>query len=79
MIDQLAPEHLRGTYFGAAQFRKIGNFLGPIIGGFLLSQFHGQIMFWVLTITTLGSVVFFLSGNKFYSINEKTPNLEKTI
>ncbi|MCM3116887.1 MFS transporter [Neobacillus sp. MER 74] len=79
MIDQLAPEHLRGTYFGAAQFRKIGNFLGPIIGGFLLSQFQGQIMFWVLTITTLGSVVFFLAGNKFYRINEKTPNLEKTI
>jgi MFS family permease len=77
LIDQLAPEHLRGTYFGAAQFRKIGNFLGPIIGGFLLSQFQGQIMFWVLTITTLGSVVFYLAGNKFY-IDAKVPQNKKT-
>ncbi|WP_066253610.1 MDR family MFS transporter [Neobacillus drentensis] len=78
MIDQLAPEHLRGTYFGAAQFRKIGNFLGPIIGGYLLSQFQGQIMFWILAVTTMGSVVFFTVGNRFF-INTKQPNLEKTM
>ncbi|QCJ45170.1 MFS transporter [Bacillus sp. S3] len=64
MIDTLAPEHLRGTYFGAAQFRKIGNFLGPIFGGFLLSHYHGQIMFLVVSIITLGSIIFFTAGNK---------------
>ena len=78
MIDQLAPEHLRGTYFGAAQFRKAGNFLGPVIGGYLLSQFQGQIMFWILALTTIGSVIFFTAGNKFF-INAKAPNLEKTM
>ncbi|MEH7504860.1 MFS transporter [Neobacillus drentensis] len=77
MIDQLAPEHLRGIYFGAAQFRKIGNFLGPIFGGYLLSQFQGQIMFWVIALTTLGSIVFFTAGNKFF-ISTKAPSLEKT-
>ena len=66
MIDQLAPEHLRGTYFGAAQFRKIGNFLGPIIGGFLLSHFQGQIMFWTISLLTLGSIIFFSIGNKSF-------------
>lgn len=65
MIDQLAPEHLRGTYFGAAQFRKIGNFLGPVFGGYLLSHFQGQIMFWVIALVTLGSIIFFTAGNKF--------------
>jgi MFS family permease len=64
MIDQLAPEHLRGTYFGAAQFRKIGNFLGPVFGGYLLSHFQGQIMFWVIALVTLGSITFFTAGNK---------------
>ncbi|MFK9090518.1 MDR family MFS transporter [Bacillus salipaludis] len=64
MIDTLAPEHLRGTYFGAAQFRKIGNFLGPVIGGYLLSHSQGQMMFWVLAIITLGSIIFFTAGNK---------------
>lgn len=78
MIDQLAPEHLRGTYFGAAQFRKAGNFLGPVIGGYLLSQFQGQIMFWILALTTIGSVIFFTAGNKFFN-NAKAPNFEKTM
>ncbi|MBO0961711.1 MFS transporter [Neobacillus sp. MM2021_6] len=64
MIDKLAPEHLRGTYFGAAQFRKIGNFLGPVIGGYLLSHFNGQIMFWVMALVTIGSIIFFTSGNR---------------
>lgn len=64
MIDQLAPEHLRGTYFGAGQFRKIGNFLGPILGGFLLSHYHGQMMFWTISLVVLGSILFFKMGNR---------------
>ncbi|MEH7376125.1 MDR family MFS transporter [Neobacillus drentensis] len=76
MIDQLAPEHLRGTYFGAAQFRKIGNFLGPIIGGYLLSQYQGQIMFWLISLTTIGSIVFFSVGNKVFI--ETKASIEKT-
>jgi len=66
MIDQLAPDHLRGTYFGAGGFRKIGNFLGPVFGGYLLSHYHGQIMLWIITVVTLGSIFFFLTGNKIY-------------
>lgn len=76
MMDQLAPEHLRGTYFGAGQFRKIGNFLGPIIGGYLLSHFEGQIMFWSIAVLSLGSIIFFSSGNKFY-IKTKITGMEK--
>lgn len=37
LVDQLATDELRGTYFGAAQFRRIGHFLGPIAGGYLLN------------------------------------------
>lgn len=78
MIDQLAPEHLRGTYFGAAQFRKIGNFLGPIIGGFLLSHFQGQIMFWTIALLTLGSIIFFSIGNKSF-IKASEQSTEKAV
>ncbi|SMQ76052.1 Predicted arabinose efflux permease, MFS family [Bacillus sp. OV166] len=77
MIDQLAPEHLRGTYFGAAQFRKIGNFLGPVIGGYILSLYQGQIMFWIIALITLGSIVFFTAGNKVF-IDTKASSMEKT-
>ncbi|MED3562608.1 MFS transporter [Bacillus xiapuensis] len=66
LIDQLAPEHLRGTYFGAGQFSKIGNFLGPIIGGYLLSHFQGPIMFWVISLIVFASILFFKLGNGIY-------------
>jgi predicted MFS family arabinose efflux permease len=64
LIDQLAVEHLRGTYFGAAQFRKLGSFAGPILGGFLLSQAGGQVMLWMMSLITLGGILFFRLGNR---------------
>ncbi len=78
MMDELAPEHMRGTYFGAGQFRKIGNFLGPIMGGYLLSHFQGQIMFWVIAILSLGSIIFFIAGNKTY-LSTRVNRTEKTV
>jgi MFS family permease len=66
LIDQLAPDHLRGTYFGAGQFRKAGNFLGPILGGYLLSHYNGQMMFLIISIVVLGSILFFNIGNRSY-------------
>ncbi|MDQ6597420.1 MDR family MFS transporter [Bacillus salipaludis] len=76
LIDHLAPENLRGAYFGAGQFRKIGNFLGPVLGGFLLSHVHGQVMFWIITVITLGSLFFFTAGNKVY-IKTRVAGIEK--
>ncbi|MED1470458.1 MFS transporter [Bacillus salipaludis] len=76
LIDHLAPEHLRGAYFGAGQFRKIGNFLGPVLGGFLLSHVHGQVMFWMIAVITLGSLFFFTAGNKVY-IKSRVASIEK--
>ncbi|WP_174732855.1 MDR family MFS transporter [Mesobacillus harenae] len=64
LVDQLAVEHLRGAYFGAAQFRKLGHFSGPIIGGFLLSEAGGTIMFGVMASIVLASIVFFMLGSK---------------
>ncbi|TDK63151.1 MFS transporter [Bacillus salipaludis] len=76
LIDHLAPENLRGAYFGAGQFRKIGNFLGPVLGGFLLSHVHGQVMFWMIAVITLGSLFFFTAGNKVY-IKTRVAGIEK--
>lgn len=78
MMDKLAPEHLRGTYFGAGQFRKIGNFLGPIIGGYLLTHFQGQIMFWTIAIITLISIMFFTAGNRSF-LKTRISTTEKTL
>jgi MFS family permease len=71
LIDELAPDHLRGTYFGAGQFRKIGSFAGPIIGGYFLTHLNGQIMFWLVSLITLGSIFFFTLGNRAHVKNKE--------
>ncbi|WP_088072931.1 MDR family MFS transporter [Gottfriedia luciferensis] len=38
-VDQLAPEDLKGTYFGAMGFSKLGFVFGPALGGSLLAYF----------------------------------------
>jgi MFS family permease len=66
LIDRLAPEHLRGIYFGAGQFRKVGNFAGPVLGGFLLSEVGGPMMLWIISIIALFSIIFFSMGNRSF-------------
>ena len=66
LVDKLATDELRGTYFGAAQFRKIGHFIGPIVGGFLLKEAGGTVLFSVIAATVLGSILFFVQGNKVF-------------
>lgn len=66
LVDQLATDELRGTYFGAAQFRKIGHFLGPITGGFLLKEAGGTVLFPVIAIAVLLSILFFIRGNRIF-------------
>lgn len=64
MVDQLAVEHLRGTYFGASQFRKLGHFAGPIMGGYFLTEINGSFLFIVISAMVLSSILFFLKGNQ---------------
>lgn len=66
LVDQLATDDLRGTYFGAAQFRRIGHFLGPIAGGFLLNEAGGTALFTFIAFAVLGSILFFIQGNKIF-------------
>lgn len=67
LVDQLATDDLRGTYFGASQFRKIGHFAGPIAGGFLLDKAGGSILFFVIALVTISSIIFFNQGNKVFT------------
>ncbi|TYR75074.1 MFS transporter [Rossellomorea vietnamensis] len=66
LIDNLAPEHLRGIYFGAGQFRKIGNFAGPVLGGFLFNETGGPFMLWLVAGIALTSIFFFSIGSRSF-------------
>jgi len=65
-IDRLAPEHLRGAYFGAASFYEFGYAIAPLGGGIILDQLGGSWLFFIAAGLTL--IVMYL-----YSILDKMP------
>ncbi|MFD2372118.1 MDR family MFS transporter [Brevibacillus sp. GCM10020057] len=61
-IDQISPAHMRGTYYGAQSVSELGSFLGPWMGGMLLSAYGGTVMFLVMATIAIGSLVFYGAG-----------------
>lgn len=52
-IDRLAPDHLRGAYFGAASFYEFGFAIAPLGGGIILDQLGGPWLFFIAAALTL--------------------------
>ncbi|WP_157368805.1 MFS transporter [Algicola sagamiensis] len=44
-IDEIAPRHLLGTYFGASSFNSLGWASAPVVGGFFIEYLTGHILF----------------------------------
>ena len=55
VIEEIAPEDQKGTYLGAAQFKNIGGFVGPILGGWLLTVYIDY-MFAIISLILLCSI-----------------------
>lgn len=53
MIDRMAPEDMKGSYFGAASLAGFGFAAGPIVGGFLLEHAGGAALWWAMVGVTL--------------------------
>ncbi|RUO80963.1 hypothetical protein CWI84_02285 [Idiomarina tyrosinivorans] len=55
-VDRLAPNNMKGAYFGVAQMYEFGFAISPLVGGLLLSEF-GMLYLWggmtVLTLAVL--------------------------
>ncbi|MEW8967119.1 MDR family MFS transporter [Exiguobacterium alkaliphilum] len=64
LTDELAPEHLRGTYFGAMGLTALGQSVGPIIGGLLLDGFNNAALpvFGSLAVVTAFGAFFFMGA-----------------
>lgn len=65
-IDRLAPDHLRGAYFGAASFYEFGYAIAPLGGGIILDQLGGSWLFFIAAGLTL--IVMYL-----YSLLDQMP------
>ncbi|MDP4164152.1 MAG: MFS transporter [Bacillota bacterium] len=64
IIDEITPDYIRGSYYGAVSFTTLGSFIGPGLSGFLLSVFNSHIMFLFLTVISIVSIVFYFLGNR---------------
>jgi MFS family permease len=51
-VDRMAPEHLKGSYFGAASLSGLGFSAGPLAGGFLLELVGGPVTFGMMAALT---------------------------
>lgn len=61
-IDIIAPDHLRGSYYGAQNLAAVGGALSPVLCGYLLTHSPAPSMFFVLMgIAGLGGALCFLS------------------
>ncbi|NTZ70078.1 MFS transporter [Pseudomonas protegens] len=58
-IDLIAPEHLRGLYYGAQNLSNLGGALGPILCGMLLASHPAHWIFYMLA-------AFIIAGGLFY-------------
>lgn len=68
LIDRLAPEGMRGTYFGAQTLSGAGHFTGPLIGGYLLGQWGGGPLFMTMAAITLAGLIFYWKGYRLFKI-----------
>lgn len=64
-VDTLAPETLRGSYYGAQNLAALGGALSPVICGFLLMHTPAPTMFYALcALTALGGTLCYLAGRR---------------
>ncbi|HCS42016.1 MAG TPA: MFS transporter [Pseudomonas sp.] len=64
-VDTLAPEALRGSYYGAQNLAALGGALSPVICGFLLMHSPAPTMFYALSaLTAMGGFLCFMSGRR---------------
>ncbi|MFY0543601.1 MDR family MFS transporter [Brevibacillus sp. H7] len=67
-VDQITPQGMRGTYYGAQSFGEFGSFLGPWAGGMILSVYGGPAMFTTMAVIAVASLYFFWKGRKLHRL-----------
>jgi MFS family permease len=62
-IDRIAPDHLRGMYYGAQNLSNLGAALGPVLCGLVLTSLPAPAMFYMLGAFIVGGGVFYFIGS----------------
>lgn len=81
LLDRLAPEGMRGTYFGTQSFKYLGTSIGPWLGGVVLvGSGAGALFLGAALVAQIGTLFYWLgqrrAGNLLASpAQQKTPSL----
>ncbi|MEN5015474.1 MFS transporter [Erwinia sp. Eh17-17] len=63
-IDFIAPENMKGSYYGMQNLSNIGGAINPVLCGFLLSYTPPPVMFIALIGFSVAGLVFFRMGHR---------------
>ncbi len=64
LIDRIAPDHMRGTYFGASGLGAIGVSLSPLVGGIVLQFAGGPTLFFSTALVLLVAAWLYLRSDQ---------------
>jgi MFS family permease len=63
-IDFIAPENMKGSYYGMQNLSNLGGAINPVMCGFLLSYTAPPVMFIALIAASVGGLLFFWMGHR---------------
>lgn len=72
-IDKLAPEHLRGSYFGAATLCALGFAAAPLLGGLMIGKLSSNWLFGACFLICLWMIWLYFKAEQLV----EKPNLEQ--
>ncbi|MGL5031117.1 MAG: MDR family MFS transporter [Aeromonas sp.] len=62
LIDKLAPAHLKGSYFGASALAGLGGAAGALLGGWIIEQWSGPLLFVLMALLCVLTFGFYEAG-----------------
>ncbi|STQ42496.1 putative transporter [Ewingella americana] len=63
-IDFIAPDNMKGSYYGMQNLSNLGGAINPVLCGFLLSYTAPPVMFIVLIAAAAAGLLFFWLGHR---------------
>lgn len=75
-IDAIAPEQLKGSYYGAQNLAQLGAAGSPVLAGLLLSALPGNSMLWSMLALTLLGALFVWQADREHRAHPATPQAQ---
>jgi dipeptide/tripeptide permease len=74
-IDRIAPDNLRGMYYGAQNLSNLGAALGPVLCGVVLATQPPHYIFYMLAIFIVAGGMFYILGATHLSTTSDTDQI----